>query len=1154
MFESDSFELHNKISTKATISSNNKSVEKVSRLQNRQPPVEIAVPATTSKVTNSSSTAGRGFFKKLFRTPGKSILKKSRGGLVITPSTDGKLGFGAGKLPVTTASSAILIRRSNSAGSRTDFSGAVTLIDQSTSHSTETEGSSSVATQRRINSRFRRSFSLPSPTYIASPPINTNRSSESTMPSNSPPVARRLLAEEDLNARTSMESSSNCDRTMEKQNSKAIGAPLLSTVDDALLAASGSPDRQNDLIFVAKSSSSSESEDFPQEQRTDKSPVQNQTLPMLSRGISIPTPAVNKRSTSLSYQQIKEYDVAVPFGRPLREIEDSPFVKTDRRSELEPKSATTSDPKNAEDDEEAFLPDDFPKPAIAYSEEELLKKIEDAKKAILEEARRDFDMKVSELERAYDTSLMEHGLEWRREKEAERERLTMRLIEEKKKTSQQHQELLHKNQLLEEFKRKIEELEEKEKNNNVVQDETLMAQELYKNQLQEKITSMQQYLSDLHNEKNSSDAMVLELCALKKNKETAEEQTQELKAKMEMLVEGLNSQLLATTKELEDVKERYVIDSNMKEKNEELSRQVADLNERLRVRTESNNEALGRLHAAEEAITLLKTQLYEISEEKQEAINELKAANAENEHLRGLRCEEEKEVEALRLQMERVDEQYRAVLYSPQKTPGELPPESPCSQVDILRIDNNKFHEQLKAMGKVLKRYKAERDEIKSKIVQTVEIAVKQAKEDLQKKLKASTDELTRITDETEDLRKKFSDEVAKQVEKDHTMVELKETYHLEKEQMIACHQEAIQKLEGEIAIIVSKSKEYAAQIEVRSGEFEKLQRQMTRMQELHKEELELLKHEVSQETRVELQKEIQMLQSKLTIAETERDDLSKKFINLESRFGEIQAQHDKDKLDADRRLTEIKSQHRKEIDELTAELDLIEAENIEHIRKLQESLKDKDTVISAMGSQLAESESRFSASNDNQNMQQRKIEQLEESLNKAIEEKVAKERELANQLVLKEQAIEDVANELTSRAERQFEERNELYRVLKKKFDEATSKVSVLERDLRFATKEVEELKHRHEAREADLRDELAQMKADIAKRDADLSRAVTNHRAELQRAKEELDAAKATSQQLQKSLAIVVNEKEILNAEVIGLKSVSEELMAIVEEKGLA
>jgi hypothetical protein len=36
-----------------------------------------------------------------------------------------------------------------------------------------------------------------------------------------------------------------------------------------------------------------------------------------------------------------------------------------------------------------------------------------------------------------------------------------------------------------------------------------------------------------------------------------------------------------------------------------------------------------------------------------------------------------------------------------------------------------------------------------------------------------------------------------------------------------------------------------------------------------------------------------------------------------------------------------------------------------------------------------------------------------------------------------------------------------------------------VLERDLRFAKKELEEMKRRHEAREADLKDELAQSKA---------------------------------------------------------------------------
>jgi chromosome segregation ATPase len=453
-----------------------------------------------------------------------------------------------------------------------------------------------------------------------------------------------------------------------------------------------------------------------------------------------------------------------------------------------------------------------------------------------------------------------------------------------------------------------------------------------------------------------------------------------------------------------------------------------------------------------------------------------------------------------------------------------------------------------------LKRYKAERDEIKTKMVQTVEVAVKQAQEGMQEKMEAATKQLDQARIEADHLKKKLAEEMKKLAEKENAVEVITDRFQKEREELEVAHEAAIQKYENEIRLARSKVEEQVVQNDRRVTEYEQLQKQMDRMQALHIEEVELVQQEARQEIKVQLQNKIDALQAQLASIQKEKQDLETKFNELKMQLREIQNQHDKEKLSADRRLREMQSHHRKEIDELTAELDLFEAENVENIRKLQESLKEKETVISAMGSQLAESESRCSNSSETQSLQQRRIQELEEELKKAHGEKAAREQELTDQIILREKAIGDVANELTAKAEKQFEERNELYRVLKKKFDEATSKISVLERDLRFAKKELEEVKKRHEASEADLKDELAQSKAAVAKSDANLARAEKNHRAELQRSKEELEAAKATSQQIQKSLAIVVNEKEKLAAEVVDLKNISEELMAMVEEKGLA
>jgi hypothetical protein len=454
----------------------------------------------------------------------------------------------------------------------------------------------------------------------------------------------------------------------------------------------------------------------------------------------------------------------------------------------------------------------------------------------------------------------------------------------------------------------------------------------------------------------------------------------------------------------------------------------------------------------------------------------------------------------------------------------------------------------------VLKRYKAERDELRVKTVQTVEIAVKQAQEDMQEKLDASTEELKNFANEIQALKDQLADEIEKRSISEKMLANVSNQLQMEKDEIIDCHKKAIEKYDSDISAARSISQEVKEQAEKRDNEYDELQKQMTRMQELHKEEIELVKCEAREQIMIAMQNEVNALQTELSTAQVDKNNLEMKFSELELRFGETLAKSQTDKLDGDRRVAEIQTRHRKEIDELTAELDLFEAENEENIRKLQESLKDKEAVISAMGSQLAEAESRFSTTIENQQLLHSKIEDLQGDLKKAKEEKAATEQEITKQIILKEKAIEDVANELTAKAEEQFEERNELYRVLKKKFDEATSKISILERDVRFAKKELDELKKRQEAREADLKDELAQAKASIAKSEANLARAEKNHRAELQLSQDELDASKATSQQIQKSLAVVVHEKEKLAAEVVDLKNISEELMAMVEERGLA
>jgi chromosome segregation ATPase len=242
------------------------------------------------------------------------------------------------------------------------------------------------------------------------------------------------------------------------------------------------------------------------------------------------------------------------------------------------------------------------------------------------------------------------------------------------------------------------------------------------------------------------------------------------------------------------------------------------------------------------------------------------------------------------------------------------------------------------------------------------------------------------------------------------------------------------------------------------------------------------------------LEERASVLQSKLESLQLEKEDLVSNSRKLELCIGEIREKAEKENNDKDRRIKELEISHRKEIDsltaELTAELDLVEAENVEKMRRLEEALKDKETVISAIGSQLAESESRCNTLSESLHELRAEAKKLKEELQKNISEKESMEqeiirlmekhrRDIEDQNALTEKAVQEAANEIRIQAQAQFNERNETYRRLKATYDESTSKISVLERDLRFAKKELDELKKRHEAREADLKDELAQAKA---------------------------------------------------------------------------
>ena len=80
------------------------------------------------------------------------------------------------------------------------------------------------------------------------------------------------------------------------------------------------------------------------------------------------------------------------------------------------------------------------------------------------------------------------------------------------------------------------------------------------------------------------------------------------------------------------------------------------------------------------------------------------------------------------------------------------------------------------------------------------------------------------------------------------------------------------------------------------------------------------------------------------------------------------------------------------------------------------------------------------------------------------------------------------------------------------------------------------------------------------VASREANLIRAEKVHRAELERArdaekimKSRFEESQATSQSVQKTLAVLVTEKQSLNQELLEVTAISEELASLCEKNNL-
>mmetsp|Transcript_42497 Transcript_42497/g.102367 ORF Transcript_42497/g.102367 Transcript_42497/m.102367 type:complete len:1166 (-) Transcript_42497:90-3587(-) len=1029
---------------------------------------------------------------------------------------------------------------------------------------------------------------------VISAPSSSTKDGTSLVESREPSVRDldeddKEFVEEQKENRMGQSSCPNSDK--ELSTTIQTMSPRNKHIDDDLRATASSPESQQDLFLPHGSTSSDEDGFNPGTETMDgvSTPQKLHSVsshPMKTPGMGIPTPSTKTvdgpRSGSTGS------GLHLPFPHRLDRVIESPLIgkaDTDGNNKVEPTDVSMNQSNVVEEgnDDDAFLPDDFGQADDAflpddfqqsqqqsYTWEDVQKLVADAERKVQAQLVLQHQTEMQEFQEEAEKLLVEHGSNWKEEAEAEYSRLREQLKEEKNKIAKKTRELEDRDQALQS-----------------VQNELKTSQETREN-LESRVKELE----------DTNDTHVLSLTS---SNESLEGRIAEMETEMEKLM----ASKMAAAKEKEDLAKVLREKATVEE-------QLADTTKRLNEQTDTNKEVSKKLQEAHEDITSLK----ERNEEEMRAVSEsstleLEAAKAEIETLRALRSKEEQDRLTMESKLQHAEEVYRSDITPRKSTPSVPPsPASGAGQDDIIV----KMERQLEGMGKVLKRYKTERDDLRERLKETerhhvhaIEIAVKQATTEMTGKLehlqaeierirdestKKSTEEINQLIKEVEllksqhqeelsSLRQKTSEALEKvREEKKKDLKNLQAQFDQKENDLQEVHSQAVDDLKKQLDDL---KKKHAQELQDLKNEHEKkssellqtsekqqeLEQQIKTMIEMHQAEIEVARTESGQEIehfkqtiqklesdlklKNELYENMDGLEQKLENVLSERDELLKTISRHESQLKEVQ---DRNSVS----LREVRAEHGKEIDDLLAQLDMVEAEQNEKAKKLQELVKEKELCLSALSSNLADSESRFSTARSHSERLENDVEQLRRELEHTKSEliscKLEHDRAMEEQVVLRDQTCEEAQRKIIEKVEKQFDERNAMYKELKRTLDESNSKVSILERDLRFAKKESDELKKRFEAREADLKDELAQAKAAVAKSNANLAHAENNHRSEIDRLRDseekmriKKEDAESTSRSVQRTLASIVTEKDKLLLENKEMNAICEELMAELE-----
>jgi chromosome segregation ATPase len=287
----------------------------------------------------------------------------------------------------------------------------------------------------------------------------------------------------------------------------------------------------------------------------------------------------------------------------------------------------------------------------------------------------------------------------------------------------------------------------------------------------------------------------------------------------------------------------------------------------------------------------------------------------------------------------------------------------------------------------------------------------------------------------------------------------------------------------------------------------------------------------------------------------------------LEEKLASLAREHEEHRVllqqTFDTKLTQVNEAHEKEQDQMTRKFGEAESDYRARFTDLQKSTSEKDAIITALGSQLADAHGRSKKGDEHVRGLTDKLAQSRKELTQAYGEIGRLKHELQtlsekheafvkDAESAKEEACEEARDEMIERAEIQFKQANELYVKLKKQYDVCKKKVTALDSELSKTKQSLRE----HETSQSGFKEQVDSLKAENSKIEEEATRKGKEYRKEMERllqAAEDFEkkfkAAEDTSRHAYKKLATVKAEKDKLQAECDEIKSVCEELMAMVE-----